>query len=262
MNRIDEFAKQGKKAFVPYITAGHPSKAASLDIMHLLVECGADIIELGLPFSDPTADGPTIQSSSHYALKQGFQLDDYFELIQQFRQTNTETPIVAFTYYNPVFCRTPDVFAEKLAAAGADAMLVVDVPFEEQDELIPALESNGLHLIQLIAPTTPDDRIKQIVGRAAGFVYQIALKGVTGARDSIADDALDNARRTRSFTDIPVYMGFGVSNGQMAGAVSSAADGVVVGSALVKCIHENRDNYGTPLRALATELAQATHAGR
>ncbi len=259
MNRLDTFTKLNKKAFVPYVTAGHPGKKETLEILHLLVEAGADVIELGLPFSDPTADGPIIQASSHYALDHGFRVDDYFNLITEFRKTNDVTPIVAFTYYNPVFYAGVDDFAKRLKAVGGDAVLIVDLPHEEQDELLPALTSNDLHLIQLIAPTTPDERIETIVAKASGFVYQIALKGVTGVRDTMASGAEENARRTKSRTDLPVYMGFGVSNAEMAKSVANAADGVIVGSALVKCIQENLPDFQPALRKLATELANATH---
>jgi len=259
MNRLDAFTKSGDKAFVPYVTAGYPGKSETMEIMHLLVEAGADLIELGMPFSDPTADGPVIQAASQDALERGFRIDDYFEVISQFRSWNTVTPIVAFTYYNPVYHVGVDKFVKRLKDAGGDAMLVVDLPFEEQGELRPALDSEDMRLIQLIAPTTPDDRIAQIVERASGFVYQVALKGVTGVRDSLAAGAKDNALRTKSFTDVPVYMGFGVSNAIMASAVAAAADGVIVGSAIVKCIQDNLPNFERALDTLATSLAQATH---
>ena len=153
-----------------------------------------------------------------------------------------------------------ETFFKTIKEAGADAVLVVDLPFEEQKEIRPALDAENLHLIQLIAPTTPDDRAKAILENATGFVYQIALKGVTGERQSLADGAEENAQRTRSMTDLPVCMGFGVSNAEMASTVASAADGVVVGSALVRKISENLDNYQEAVYSLAKELADATHS--
>ncbi len=259
MNRIDTFFAKGRKAFVPYITAGHPSADDTLEIMKLLVDNGADIIELGMPFSDPTADGPTIQASSQRALEQGFRREQYFEIIRKFRETDADTPIIAFTYYNPIYHMGIETFSKRLAEVGGDGVLIVDVPFEEQQEVLPMLEANGLYLIQLVAPTTPDTRIKQIVERGGGFIYQIALKGVTGVRDSLSDDAKVNAQRTKSFTGLPVCMGFGVSNGEMASAVASAADGVVVGSALVDCISKHMPNYKEALTNLVQELADASH---
>lgn len=259
MNRLDTFTAREQKAFVPYVTAGHPGKKETLEILHLLVDAGADVIELGLPFSDPTADGTTIQASSQDALKKGFKVNDFFDIVTEFRTTDDITPIVAFTYYNPVFFAGVDAFAKRLKNVGGDAMLIVDLPFEEQEELLPALRNNDLHLIQLIAPTTPNDRISTIVTKASGFVYQVALKGVTGVRETMADGAKENAARTKSRTDLPVYMGFGVSNAAMASAVASAADGVIVGSALVKCIQENLPDFKPALKKLAIELADATH---
>ncbi len=259
MNRIDAFFAKDRKAFVPYITAGHPSVDETLTIMKLLVENGGDILELGFPFSDPTADGPVIQASSQQALEAGFRRSDYFDIIRRFRADDNETPIVAFTYFNPVFHLETEVFVAQLAAAGGDAMLVVDLPLEEQQELLPVLQEHGLYLIQLIAPTTPDERAAEILKTAGGFVYQIALKGVTGERTSLADDALVNVARTKALTELPVCMGFGVSNGEMAGAVAAAAEGVVVGSALVRCITDNQPDYRDAFVKLTRELAQATH---
>ncbi len=260
MNRIDQFFQQGKKAFVPYVTAGHPDVAESTEVLALLVEQGADILELGFPFSDPTADGPVIQASSQHALERGFSRADYFSIIQKFREQDRETPLVAFTYYNPVFSMGVENFVRTVAEAGADAMLVVDLPFEERAEICPALDKYGLHPIQLIAPTTPTERAKRILAVAVGFVYQIALKGVTGMRQSLAEDAIQNVKRTRALTELPVCMGFGVSTGDHARAVAQAADGVVVGSALVKCISDHLPDYHEPLRALTRELAAATHS--
>jgi tryptophan synthase alpha chain len=262
MNRIDNFFNKNgdRKVFVPYITAGHPGKEETLEILDCLVNAGSDIIELGFPFSDPTADGPVIQYSSQYALNKGFSREDYFDIIRQFRAKHAETPLVVFSYFNPIFNMGVEHFSKTIADAGADAVLVVDLPFEEQDEIRPVLDELNLHLIQLIAPTTPDDRAEEILLNATGFVYQIALKGVTGERQSLAEGAEENAKRTKSLTTLPVCMGFGVSNIEMAKAVAKAADGVVVGSALVRKISDNIDNYLESVSKLATELSEATHS--
>ena len=262
MNRIDKYFEnnKGRKSFVPYITAGHPGKEETVEILHLLVETGADIIELGFPFSDPTADGTVIQFSSQHALNKGLHREDYFDILRKFRETNQDTPIIVFSYYNPIFHAGVDNFIKTAKEAGADGMLVVDVPFEEQHEIRPTLDKYDMHLIQLIAPTTTDDRAKAILENATGFVYQIALKGVTGERQTLAEGAEENAQRTRSMTDLPVCMGFGVSNVEMAETVANAADGVVVGSALVRAITDNIDSYKDAVRKLSSKLADATHS--
>jgi len=238
MNRLDAFFATGRQAFVPYVTAGYPSVRDTVDILRLLVASGADVIELGFPFSDPIADGPVIQAASQQALAAGFRRDDYFAIVSEFRRHDPATPLVAFTYYNPVFSLGVDRFAKKLAAAGGDALLIVDLPFEEQAEVRPALARHGLHLISLLAPTTSPARAKRILAAASGFVYQIAVKGVTGVRTALAASALRAVRRTRALTTVPVCLGFGVSTGRQARAVAQAADGVVVGSALVKAARD------------------------
>ncbi|MCH2175906.1 MAG: tryptophan synthase subunit alpha [Lentisphaeria bacterium] len=260
MNRIDAFFTQGKKAFVPYITAGFPNVEATLENLKILVENGADIIELGLPFSDPTADGPVIQTSSFKALEAGFKIDMYFDLIKQFRELYPEVPVVCFTYFNPVFHIGVDSFVKRLAEAGGDAMLVVDLPFEEQSELELPLEKEGLHLIPLIAPTTGNDRKEKVLKEAGGFVYQIALKGVTGMRETVAEGVSEMVQETQTYTKLPVCLGFGVSSGDQAAAIADTADGVVVGSALVNCIDVNLPNYQDKFTSLVKELAEAIHA--
>lgn len=261
MNRIDQIFQSANKAFIPYITAGFPSVDETASIMHLLAANGADIIELGLPFSDPTADGKVIQASSQMALDRGLKLNDYFRIIESFRQTDQETPVVVFSYYNPIFHVGVEAFAARAKDAGADAFLIVDLPLEEQQEVRPALDKLGLHLIQLIAPTTPPERAERILAGASGFVYQISLKGVTGVRSSLPPDIAAHVAETKSMTSLPLAVGFGVAEAEQASAVAGVADGVVVGSALVKCIMDNQAGYREPLAALAGELAAATHAG-
>ena len=259
MNRMDQVLAAGRKLFIPYVTAGHPSLAATVPVLQALVAAGADILELGYPFSDPTADGPVIQVSSQTALAGGMTQAAYFAALRQFRAADARTPVVIFSYYNPIFHTGAAQFAAAAREAGADALLVVDLPFEEQGELRPHLDREGLHLIQLIAPTTPEERARRILANATGFVYQIALRGVTGVRTELATDAAENAARTRRLTRLPVAMGFGVATAAQARAVAAAADGVIVGSAIVKCLQDHSPNYMEPLRALAVELAQATH---
>jgi tryptophan synthase alpha chain len=260
-NRLDAIFGKGRKAFIPYITAGFPSVAETVTVMRLLADNGADIIELGFPFSDPTADGPVIQASSQAALDRGFKRTDYFQIVRDFRAHDQHTPVVVFSYYNPIFRHGTERFVAEAKAAGVDAFLVVDLPLEEQDEIRPALDAHGLHLIQLIAPTTPDERARRVLANATGFVYQIALRGVTGIRQEIASDALANVARTRHLTALPVAMGFGVGRGDQAKAVAAAADGVIVGSAVVKCLTDHGVQDPSRLIALTRELADATHAG-
>ncbi|MCJ8328651.1 MAG: tryptophan synthase subunit alpha [Lentisphaeria bacterium] len=264
MNRLDQFFAKKQKAFIPYLTAGYPSIDETVGLMHLLVDNGSDILELGFPFSDPTADGPTIQDASQVALDNGFRRTDYFDIVKKFRESDTETPIVCFTYYNPIFKMGCDEFAKTVAELGVDALLVVDLPFEEQDELLPSLEANGLYLIELIAPTTPLDRKAEIVKNGKGFIYQISLKGVTGARAEIAENAAEQAQETKSLTDLPVCMGFGVSTKEQAAKVAAASDGVVVGSAIIKAIaytdgQRMSEKELDDLASFVKELADATH---
>lgn len=258
MNRIDRFFQSGRKAFVPYITAGLPSNEATVEIMHLLVEEGADLIELGFPFSDPTADGPVIQAAGQQVLARGFRRSEYLDLIRRFRQRDERTPVLVFSYYNPIFRTGVDRFVSEVAAAGADGFVVTDLPLEEQGELLPVLRRAGLHLIQFVAPTTPEDRARRILADAGGFVYQIAVKGVTGARREVPEEALDQVRRTRQLTRLPVVLGFGVGTGEQARTVAQVADGVIVGSALVRLLLEPGD-FRPALRQLVRELAAGVH---
>ena len=260
MNRIDKVFKTGRKVFVPYITAGYPSVDETITIMHDLVANGADIIELGYPFSDPTADGPVIQVSSQQSLEAGFRRDDYFRILSTFREKDQDTPVVVFSYFNPIFNLGVETFARRAKEAGGDGFLVVDVPFEEQPELRPTLDALDLHLIQLIAPTTPQERARTILANATGFVYQIARRGVTGMRTTMAEDASENARLIKDVTDLPIALGFGVSTPEQAAAIASYTDGVVVGSAIVKTITDNLPDYQPSLQNLIKGLADAIHS--
>jgi tryptophan synthase alpha chain len=259
MNRIDAFFSRGRKAFIPYFTAGFPSVDASVAVMQTLVDNGADIIEMGYPFSDPTADGPAIQASSQAALDAGFHRDDFFAILRQFRAANPDVPVVVFGYYNPIFRTGVETFAGMVAEAGGDGMLIVDLPGEEQDEVLPALRAHGLHLIQLLAPTTPDARAARLRENAAGFVYQISVRGVTGMRAELGAEPEKLVARAKKLTDVPVALGFGVARGEQAATIARVADGVVVGSAIVKCIAEHGAAWQPALAALTRELAEATH---
>ena len=259
MDRIAQIFKSGKKAFIPYITAGYPSTIETIDIMNILVDNGADIIELGFPFSDPTADGPTIQGASQYALDCGFRLSDYFTILEEFRSCNTSTPVVIFSYFNPIFHFGVEAYIEKIKHLGGDAFLIVDLPFEEQEEVLPVLNTLKMHLIQLIAPTTGRERVSKILARASGFVYQIALRGVTGARDSLDTEIFDNAAIVKEITDLPLAVGFGISKAEQIERILPIADGIVIGSAIVKTIHNNLPSFHKPLTAIVQEFAEVIH---
>lgn len=252
MGRIEQaFASlksQGRKALVGYITAGDPDMQTSERNVRTILSEGLDILELGVPFSDPTADGPAIQESSQRALKSGATLGGVIEMMKRVRR-DFSTPAILFGYANPFMQYGYARLCDDAAAAGIDGFLVVDMPFEEQGELRVHAASHGQTVIPLIAPTTDAKRAAMILKHAAGFVYYIMLKGVTGTRDGgIATDVRSHVEMIRRCTSLPVVVGFGVSNPAQAREAVSDADGVVVGSALVKAAHENR------LPGLVTEL--------
>jgi len=242
MSRIaetfDALRAQGKKALIPYITAGFPSLEATEEIAHALVANGADIIELGMPFSDPTADGPTIQRSSEAALKAGTTLEGVLALARRLH-TSCPAPIVLFGYYNPLFSRGPANAAVAVAEAGVDALLVVDLPPEEAEELYRPAREHGVDRIFLVAPTTPPERLRLIAAQGSGFLYYVSVTGVTGARGSLAESLREEVERAKRLSELPVAVGFGISTPEQAGRVAAFADGVVVGSAFINLIERH-----------------------
>ena len=236
MNRIDStFAQckqEGRKALVMYMTAGDPDISASAQLLDTLATNGADVIEIGVPFSEPMADGPTIQLAMERALNSGTTLVQILDMITEFRKKH-DTAIVLFSYYNVIMNYGVEKLAAKSAEIGIDGWLIVDVPFEEYDEVKPMLNNHGVQLITLLAPTTPEDRAKMILEKAEGFVYYITVTGVTGARKEIPADLVANLDMIKSHSPAPVVAGFGVASGEMAKVMSAHADGVVVGSALI-----------------------------
>ena len=243
MNRIDRrFAELGaanRKALIPFITAGDPSLEATVPVMHALVEAGADVIELGVPFSDPMADGPTIQRSSERALARGAGLRYVFETVAAFREHDATTPVVLMGYLNPVDIRGASGFAAQAAAAGVDGLLLVDLPPEEATEFRAAFQAAGLALVLLAAPTTTDARLQRLCADAQGYLYYVSFAGVTGA-SNLLDPAAASARlqAIRAGTAVPVVAGFGIHDAASAAAMAAEADGVVVGSALVSAMAE------------------------
>lgn len=262
MGRIEatftDLRHQGRKALIPFITAGDPDLAATETLIHTLVEAGADLIELGFPFSDPMADGPTIQAASERALAAGATLPGILELVLRVRR-HTNVPIVLMGYYNPVLHYGPERFARDAAAAGVDGLLLVDLPPEEAGEIHGFLRNADIRLITLVAPTTPPERMARLAGEGEGYLYYVSMTGVTGARQ-VDPAAIEEAvAGLRGVSPVPVAVGFGISAPADAAAVGRFADAVVVGSALVKIIAA----YGSSpeLSGRVREFVQALREG-
>ncbi|MDJ0740953.1 MAG: tryptophan synthase subunit alpha [Gammaproteobacteria bacterium] len=247
--------EQGRQALIPFVTAGDPDISLTLPLMHAMVEAGADIIELGVPFSDPMADGPVIQRASERALANHVSLHDVIDLVRRFRDTDPTTPVVLMGYLNPLEVMGYEAFAEAAAAAGVDGILTVDIPPEEGERFIPAMRAKGIDPIFLIAPTSHRARIERITAAASGFVYYVSLKGVTGAANLSLDSVRDKLTEIRGCTDLPVGVGFGIKDAATAAAMSTFADAVVVGSALVAQIEDNLDAPDKAIRAIAGTLS-------
>ncbi len=237
MTRIDaKFADlnaQGKKAFVAYVMAGDPDYATSLEIVKGLPGAGVDIIELGLPFTDPMADGPTIQLAGQRALDGGMTLQKTLDLAAEFRKTDDTTPIVLMGYYNPIYSRGVDKFLEDAKAAGIDGLIVVDLPPEEDDELCIPAQAAGMNFIRLATPTTDDKRLPKVLQNTSGFVYYVSITGITGSAEAEATNVGPEVARIKASTDLPVIVGFGINTPEKAQNIAYVADGAVVGSAIV-----------------------------
>lgn len=245
MSRIavtfDTLRQNNRKALIPFITAGDPEPAMTVLLMHELVNAGADIIELGVPFSDPMADGPTIQRSYERALKYHVSLKDVLEMVAEFRRTNTVTPVVLMGYANPVEAMGYQKFVIKAKECGVDGVLTVDCPPEECEEWIENLKQEKIDTIFLISPTTPQIRIQQMAKRVQGFVYYVALKGVTGAAHIDLSEVANKLAGLRSYISIPIGVGFGIHDGATARAVAEFADAVVVGSRIIAEIEKSAE---------------------
>jgi len=261
MNRIDkkfkELKKTKKKAFIAYITAGDPNLNTTSRLVQALEKSGVDIIELGIPFSDPLADGPTIQAASQRALKAGATLRKTFAIIAHLRN-KVAIPIVLMTYFNPVLRYGPARFFESCKACGVDGVIVPDLPCVEAKELVRLGHKKGIATIFLAAPTSTAESIKQIAKNSSGFIYYVSLTGVTGARTKLASDIAANVRRIKAVTNKPVAIGFGVSTPGQAAQMAKTADGVIVGSAIVKIIGEKKDIVSRVSR-FARSLSKAIH---
>ncbi len=242
MSRIEgkfkELRRKDEKALIAYITAGDPSLDATEDLIVALAAAGVDIMEIGVPFSDPTADGPVIQAAAQRALKSGTTLKKVLDMVKKVRR-RADVPVVLFGYYNPIFNYGGKRFADDARKAGVDAVLVVDLPPEEAWELRRHTDPAGIDFISLIAPTTGDERIRKIASGACGFLYYISVTGVTGTKVPEPADIKKDVARIRRLSGLPVAVGFGISTPRQAGEIAPLADGVVVGSAFVKLIEEN-----------------------
>lgn len=261
MSRIEQtfsrLQQAGKKALIPFITAGDPNPGMTLPLMQTLVEAGADIIELGVPFSDPMADGPTIQRASERALKHGVGLVDVLATVKQFRETDNTTPIVLMGYANPIEVMGVDAFAQAAQAAGVDGVLVVDYPPEEADAFAAAMQAHGLAPIFLLAPTSSAERIAKVGKIARGYVYYVSLKGVTGAGHLDVSAVAERVPQIRTATGVPVGVGFGIRNAETARQLAAVADAVVVGSRIIEEIEQSTPETACArVKAVVADLRQ------
>lgn len=264
MNRIDARFKalkeQSRTALVPFVTAGDPQPGTTVSLMHAMVEAGVDLIELGVPFSDPMADGPVIQAACERALEHKVSLRNVLEMVREFRQKDNETPVILMGYLNPVEVMGYEKFADAASAAGVDGVLTVDLPPEEAADLLSALGKKDIAPIFLLSPTSTPERIGKITADAKGFVYYVSLKGVTGVKSIDIDEVSQKLSIVREQTDLPIGVGFGIKDAQTAKSVAGVADAVVVGSAIVKRIEALKDSpekINAEVAGFLSELRQA-----
>src|SRR6266853_1573831 len=267
--RFAELKQEGRAAFITFLMAGDPDSETSIDIIKALPKAGADIIEIGMPFTDPMADGPSIQAAGLRALKAGMTLKKTLEMVRGFRKDDNATPLVLMGYYNPIYIYGVDKFLVDAKAAGVDGLIIVDLPPEEDTELcLPAMKA-GLNFIRLATPTTDDRRLPAVLANTSGFVYYVSITGITGAAAPDADRVSEAVRRIKRHTRFPVAVGFGVRDAASAAAIARGAEGVVAGSALVEKVRLSLDAAGkaTPgtvpaVAGLVAELAAGVRSGR
>ncbi|MEL6643828.1 MAG: tryptophan synthase subunit alpha [Pseudomonadota bacterium] len=261
MTRIDaKFAAlkaQGRKAFVSYIMAGDPDPQTSMEILRGLPDAGVDIIELGLPFTDPMADGPTIQLAGQRALEAGQTLESTLQMVRDFRKQDDTTPIVLMGYYNPIYSRGVERFLTDAKDAGIDGLIIVDLPPEEDSELCIPAQAAGLNFIRLATPTTDDKRLPTVLQNTSGFVYYVSITGITGAANAQAGDVGPEVTRIKAATELPVIVGFGIKTPDAAEAIATVADGAVVGSAIVERIAAG--DAPSDVVAFVADLAAGAH---
>ncbi|EIG60143.1 MULTISPECIES: tryptophan synthase subunit alpha [unclassified Bradyrhizobium] len=258
--RFAELKKAGRSAFVTFVMAGDPDPATSLEIIKALPKAGADVIELGMPFTDPMADGPSIQAAGLRALKAGMTLKKTLDLVRGFRKDDNTTPIVLMGYYNPIYIYGVDKFLVDAKAAGIDGLIIVDLPPEEDDELcLPAMKA-GLNFIRLATPTTDDKRLPAVLANTSGFVYYVAITGITGAAAADASAVGEAVIRIKRHTELPVCVGFGIRTPENARAIASHANGAVVGTALVDALKNSLDADGHATGKTVNAVAELTAA--
>jgi len=258
--RFAELAKQGRSAFVTFVTAGDPDPKTSLDVIKALPKAGADIIELGMPFTDPMADGPSIQAAGLRALKAGMTLRKTLELVRGFRKDDDATPLVLMGYYNPIYIYGVEKFLVDAKSAGVDGLIIVDLPPEEDTELcIPAMKA-GLNFIRLATPTTDDKRLPAVLANTSGFVYYVAVTGITGSASADSNVVGEAVARIKGHTKLPVCVGFGIRTPEAARAIAEKADGSVVGTALVDALCGSLDAEGRATAKTVTAVADLVAA--
>lgn len=264
--RFADLKEQGKAGFVTFLTAGDPDLETSARLLEGLPAAGADVVELGMPFTDPMADGPAIQAASLRALAAGTTLAKTLALVRRFRAGDADTPLVLMGYFNPIFAYGPERFLDDAVAAGVDGLIVVDLPAEEDGELCLPARARGLHFIRLATPTTDARRLPTVLANSSGFLYYVSITGITGAAAPVADVVGAALDRIRPYTTLPIAVGFGIREPAAAAAIARAADGVVVGSALVELVAEHGaaggDGVVDAVLARARALADAVHGAR
>lgn len=264
MSRIKQvlstLQQSNKKALIPYITGGDPRPDWTVDLMHTLVEAGADLIELGVPFSDPMADGPVIQLACERALAHHTSLKDIFSMVRTFREKDQSTPVVLMGYLNPLEKMGYQTFAQTAREAGVDGVLMVDLPPEEADTLVPLLKENELDAVFLIAPTTTEERIRHICEHSSGYVYYVSVKGVTGSASLDEKEVAEKVAAIKSRNEIPVGVGFGIRDAASAAKVARLADGVIVGSVIVNTIAENQEDLPAIKSGISTLVSSMRNA--
>ncbi len=255
-NCFDKLAVLNKKALIPFITAGDPQPDFTVGLMRDMVAAGADIIELGVPFSDPMADGPVIQAADERALAHHVSLQDVLDMVAEFRKQDQATPVVLMGYLNPIEMMGYTTFADQAEEAGVDGVLVVDMPPEEAGEFSPIMQQRQIDIIYLVSPTTDRARIELINSRASGYLYYVSLKGVTGSNALDVDQVASKLSEIRSVSELPIGVGFGIKDGKTAQAVARVADAVIVGSALVRQIEQAPDNHQQIKSGISSQLRE------